>query len=87
LFDDTISKYRDEIGPISLLRLDGDWYKSIKCCLDELAAQVVPGGVIILDDYYAWEGCARATHDYLAEIKSPLRIREGEGGGTAYLRC
>jgi O-methyltransferase len=60
--------------PIAILRLDGDWYESIMTCLDHLYPDVVEGGLIILDDYYAWDGCARAVHDYLSKTKSPARI-------------
>lgn len=60
--------------PIAILRLDGDWYDSIMVCLDNLYPDVVNGGLIILDDYYTWDGCAKAVHDYLSKIKSPARI-------------
>ena len=42
------------------------------------------GGVVILDDYYAWDGCARATHDFLSRHDLPYRIRDIQGGGGAY---
>jgi O-methyltransferase len=45
---------------------------------------VVDSGLIIIDDYYAWDGCARAVHDYLSEIKSPSRLRQWNNG-VAYL--
>jgi O-methyltransferase len=73
-FDQTLSTYPG--NPIAILRLDGDWYKSILVCLEHLFPHVVPGGLIILDDYKAWDGCARAVHDYLSRSKSPSRIRE-----------
>jgi hypothetical protein len=57
---------RDEVGPIGVLRLDGDWYESTKCCLDQLFDQVVPGGYIIIDDYGHWEGCRHAVDEFLA---------------------
>lgn len=71
-FQDTLSQY--EGGPIAILRLDGDWYDSVKVCLDKLYPLVTEGGVIIVDDYYTWDGCTKAVHDYLAEHKSPARI-------------
>ena len=71
-FHDTLQHY--EGGEISILRLDGDWYDSIKVCLDKLYPFVIEGGVIIIDDYYTWDGCTKAVHDYLSEIKSPSRI-------------
>ena len=65
-FQDTLPARRAEVGPITLLRLDGDWYASTKVCLEQLYDQVVPGGWVILDDYGHWEGCRRATEEFLA---------------------
>jgi O-methyltransferase len=59
--------------PIALLRMDADWYDSTKCVLDNLALQVVPGGLIIIDDYYAWEGCTLAVNEYAAQHKWQIR--------------
>lgn len=72
-FEDTLPTF-DKNSAIALLRLDGDWYKSTKICLDTLFDLVVTGGVIILDDYYAWDGCSRALHDFLSENKVKERI-------------
>lgn len=71
-FDQTLAEFAGE--HISLLRLDGDWYDSILVCLQQLFPKVIEGGIVILDDYYTWDGCAKAVHDYLSEIKSPSRV-------------
>jgi len=60
--------------PIAILRLDGDWYESTIDCLKHLYPKVNRGGLIILDDYFAWDGCSRAVHDYLSSISSTSRI-------------
>ncbi len=60
---------------IALLRIDGDWYDSTLVCLEQLTPQVSEGGVVIVDDYYAWDGCARAVHDYLSRHDLSYRIR------------
>ena len=73
-FDATLPEHRERVGQIALLRLDGDWYESVKCCWEQLYDQVAPGGLIILDDYYDWQGCAMATHEFLASRKLPHRI-------------
>lgn len=78
-FDETLPTAAFESG-IAILRLDGDWYDSIKACLVNLFPKVVAGGLVILDDYYTWDGCSRAVHDYLSEVKSTARIhRTAEG--------
>ena len=74
-FNETLTKTKiDE--PIAILRLDGDWYDSTMVCLENLYPLVADNGIIIVDDYYAWDGCARAVHDYLSKNNLPLRIRE-----------
>lgn len=80
-FSDTVPNCNLE--NISLLRLDGDWYESTMVCLQHLFPRVVKGGVVIIDDYYTWDGCSRAVHDYLSSIKSVSRIFEFKG--IAYL--
>jgi O-methyltransferase len=59
---------------IAVLRLDGDWYESTRVCLENLYPHVAPGGVVILDDYYAWDGCTRAVNEFLAGIASPNAV-------------
>ncbi len=66
-FQNTVPVYNAEIGPIAILRLDGDWYSSTKVCLDHLYDQVVDGGFVILDDFKAYEGCERAVRDFWEE--------------------
>ena len=65
--------------PIAVLRLDGDWYESTMDCLTYLYPQVMPGGLVLVDDYYTWDGCARAVHDYFSACKAVARIHESEG--------
>lgn len=52
---------------ISVLRLDTDWYESSKFELEKLYPNVVDGGVVILDDYFHWDGQRRATDEYFQE--------------------
>jgi O-methyltransferase len=72
-FSETLPKFNVN-QEISILRLDGDWYDSILKCLNYLYPSVVKGGLIILDDYYVWDGCSRAVHDYLSSNNIPDRI-------------
>jgi O-methyltransferase len=71
-------------APIALLRLDGDWYESTMTCLENLYDQVAPGGLILIDDYYTWDGCSRAVHDFLSRRKAVERIEQA--GAVCYLR-
>jgi O-methyltransferase len=63
-FQDTLPMVAPTLGPIAVLRLDGDWYESTAVCLKHLYPLLSPGGVLILDDYYCWEGCRKATDEY-----------------------
>ncbi len=75
-FEQTIPPWAKTAPGIAVLRLDCDWYESMKICLSELMPLVVPGGIVIVDDYYAWDGCARAVHEYLSGSSKPLRMRQ-----------
>jgi hypothetical protein len=50
---------------IALLRMDTDWYESSKAEMDYLYPKVIPGGMVIMDDYFHWNGQRKATDDYL----------------------
>lgn len=64
---------------IAILRLDGDWYESTMTCLTNLFPLIKIGGLIIIDDYYTWEGCTKAVHDYLSSQKSACAINAYKG--------
>lgn len=66
-FTDTLPRGRGAVGPIALLRVDGDWYESTRVVLELLYGQVVAGGVVVIDDYGHFEGCRRATDEFLAQ--------------------
>ena len=51
---------------LSLLRIDTDFHASVAWALAVLYPRLVPGGVVIIDDYGYWIGCRRATDDWVA---------------------
>lgn len=63
-FQDVLPTTKHEIKKIALLRLDGDWYASTKVCLDHLFEKLIIGGILIVDDYGAYEGCKKAVDEY-----------------------
>ena len=77
-FEETLPGFRTP-EPIAVLRLDADWYDSTKTCLSHLFDQVLPGGVVLIDDYYTWDGCSRAVHDFLSARSSTERIHSHSG--------
>ena len=68
-----------------MLRLDGDWYEVHNDMPGHLYDHVVEGGLIIFDDYYIWDGCSRAVHEFLAERKVPAKIQGDRDYAIAYL--
>jgi O-methyltransferase len=69
------------VPEIAVLHIDGDWYDSVKACLDSLYDKVVPGGVIQLDDYGYWKGARKAVDEFLEsrEIDAPLNRLDYSG--------
>lgn len=55
-----------QVSQIALLHIDGDWYESVKVCLDNLYDKVVPGGIIQFDDYGYWQGARKAVDEFFA---------------------
>lgn len=79
-FQKTIPEKKTEIGPIAVLRLDGDFYESTLVVLNELFSQVSENGVIIIDDYGSFSGCKKAVDSFLKEKNircKPLYIENG----------
>lgn len=52
---------------LSLLRLDTDWYASTRHELVHLFPLLAPGGVLLIDDYGAWQGAQKATDEYFGD--------------------
>jgi hypothetical protein len=64
---------------ICILNLDMDIYEPTRFALDHLYERVVPGGIVILDEYGIppWEGEARAVEDFFGKGNVP-KIRKLE---------
>jgi O-methyltransferase len=80
-FNETLPGFRPP-SPIAVLRLDADWFDSTLACLEALYPHMSPDGIIILDDYYTWDGCSRAVHHFLAQHSYAARITQTKGLGT-----
>lgn len=80
-FDATVPATHAALGQIALLRIDADWYESVKTCLGGLYDQVSAGGVIIVDDYGTCFGARRAVDEFLTGrgLAPPLE-HDGRGG-------
>lgn len=70
LFEDTINMN----GPVALAHLDGDWFESVMTCLQRITPHLVKGGVLVIDDYYAWSGCRKAVDAYFADKRADFEF-------------
>ena len=60
-------------------------YASVHLCLERIVPHLIPGGILVIDDYYRWSGCRDAIDDYFRdktgfvfEKRSRLHIRKTE---------
>lgn len=76
--EETIPKH----GPasISILRLDTDFYESTLHELKHFYPRLAIGGVLFIDDYYAWQGAKRAVEEYFESgVPRPMLTRLTSG--------
>ncbi|PYC87406.1 hypothetical protein C7C46_04820 [Streptomyces tateyamensis] len=84
LVQDTVPQLAPE--RIALLRLDTDQYDSTLHELRELYPRVVPGGVVVIDDYGKLAGATRATDEYLAELAQPPLLHRLDTQGRIFVK-
>jgi O-methyltransferase len=83
-FQDTLPIAKPTIGPIAILRVDGDWYESTKVCLEELYENVVLGGYVIVDDYGTFSGCAQAVDEFIEQRAPDVKLIDIDGEGVYF---
>ncbi|MFE5873827.1 TylF/MycF/NovP-related O-methyltransferase [Rhodococcus sp. NPDC056506] len=65
LFEDTLPSFlNDEPGPVAFLHLDADLYSSTKTVLDLLGDRLVPGSIVVFDEFFNYPGWKQ--HEYRA---------------------
>jgi len=71
-FDESLPLLREQDW--SVIRLDGDMYSSTLAALSHLYPQLVPGGFVIIDDYWEMDSCRSAVDDFRqqAGVNAPL---------------
>ncbi len=68
------------MGRIALAHIDCDQYRSVKDCCEQLLRRMVPGGVMIFDDYDSLPGAQQAVDEVF-----PGRV-ESSAQGKARVR-
>lgn len=71
---------------IALLRMDTDWYESSKMEMDILYPKVVNKGVVIMDDYFHWNGQRKATDEYLMNHQLNYNIHRVNAKVGAFIK-
>lgn len=73
------------VEKIALLHLDVDLYLSYKVCLEQLFPKVVPGGVVLFDEYASpkWPGARKAIDEYFQD--TPYGLQKDQHTGKYFL--
>jgi O-methyltransferase len=66
-FEHTLADHVARLAPIAVLRLDNDWYRSTRFCLEQLYPAVAVGGAVLIDDYHTFTGCRKAVDEFRAK--------------------
>lgn len=72
LFQDTLKLN----APVCLAHIDCDFYEAVKYCLEQIAPNLVTGGIIIVDDYYSWPGCRKAVDEYFKDRSNFVFVKK-----------
>jgi hypothetical protein len=71
--------------PVAFAHIDVDWYDPVMTCLGRLYPNLSVGGSIILDDYYDWDGCRKATDEFLRGYDGTYAL-DGRAGSLKITR-
>jgi hypothetical protein len=78
-FSDTLARFTDQ--RFCFIHLDVDLYESYRQCLGALYDRLVPGGVVVFDEYRmaTWPGATRAIDEFFAgRAEKPAECRNRE---------
>jgi len=65
--------------PVAFAHIDVDWYEPVKTCIERIVPNLVVGGILILDDYYWWSGCRKATDEYFRKTTKQFQMGNSAG--------
>lgn len=74
LFNDTLPQH--EQLRVAVAHVDCDWYEPVSYCLNFIWPRLSEGGFVIIDDYNDWEGCRKATDEFLAGRRDAAFVRQ-----------
>jgi hypothetical protein len=95
-FSDTLPGWAgSHLGPVAFLHIDCDLYQSTKCVFEQLSDRIVPGTVIVFDEYFNypnWQAHEfrafqefveryQVRYEYLAYARFQVAVKIQEIGG------
>ncbi|WP_137725767.1 class I SAM-dependent methyltransferase [Prescottella subtropica] len=76
LFDDTLPGFlTDHPGPVAFAHLDADLYSSTRTVLDLVGDRLVPGSVLVFDEYLNYPGWQNHEHRAWTEFVARTGVR------------
>ena len=60
--------------PIAFAHIDCDWYDSVMISLERITPYLSIGGFLIIDDYFYYEGCKKATDKYFSDKQDRFKF-------------
>jgi Macrocin-O-methyltransferase (TylF) len=76
LFDESVPKWlADNPGPVAFIHIDCNIYSSTKTILDMLASRLVPGSIILFDEYFNYPGWERHEFKAFQEYVSAHQVK------------
>ncbi|QCQ93235.1 class I SAM-dependent methyltransferase [Rhodococcus sp. SGAir0479] len=76
LFEDTLPGFLDEHpGPVAFAHLDADLYSSTRTVLDLIGDRLVPGSVLVFDEYFNYPGWQQHEHRAWTEFVDRTGVR------------
>ncbi len=80
LFEDTLDGFlAQHPGPVALLHVDSDYYSAAMTVLNQVGPRLVPGSIIVFDEYFNYPGWQGGEHRAWEEFV------ESTGVGLEYL--
>jgi hypothetical protein len=75
-FSDTLPQWvEDNPGPIGFLHIDCDLYQSTQCVFEHLSDRIVPGTVIVFDEYFNYPNWQEHEYRAFQELVGRCQIR------------
>ena len=75
-FEETLPPFAArQPGPVALLHVDCDLYSSTRCVLEHLGGSLVPGSVVVFDEYFNYPGWEQHEFRAFSEFAAARRLR------------